>query len=73
MMDDACNIHGIYGICREFVDGTTIRVGFGHPAKSGINFFRRGDELALVNSDTAETVAVRKVISSTLTAPDSLV
>lgn len=72
MMDDACNIHGIYGICREFVDGTTIRVGFGHPQQRGINFFRRGDELALVNSDTAETVAVRKVISSTLTAPDSL-
>ena len=72
MMDDACNIHGIYGICHEFVDGTTIRTGFGHPQQRGINFFRRGDELALVDCETAETVAVRRVISSVLTSPDSL-
>ena len=50
MMDDACNIHGIYGILRGISgDGRELSVGFGHFQQEGILFVKPGDTIAVID------------------------
>ena len=71
MMDDACNIHGIYAIVKE-VSGSTAALTFGHFQQRGINLFRPGDTAAFIAKKNTETLAELRVISSELTDPDTL-
>ncbi len=56
MMDDACNIHGIYGILQGAVDERTLSVTFGHFQQEGICFVKRGDTLAVIDRTKTEVL-----------------
>ena len=71
MMDDACNIHGIYGIVNG-IDGRTLKIGFGHFQQRGIRFFREGDTCALIEQAHAKVIAQLTVTACSLTSPDEM-
>ena len=71
MMDDACNIHGIYGIIRS-AENRVLTVGFGHFQQEGINFLRAGDTVAVIDRRKTETVCTRTVVSSELVSMKEL-
>ncbi len=50
MMDDACNIHGIYGIVCRAESPNILRVGFGHGAQEGMCYIKPGDQVAVIDS-----------------------
>ncbi len=56
MMDDACNIHGIYGILQSAVDERTLSVTFGHFQQEGICFVKPGDTLAIIDRTKTEVL-----------------
>ena len=66
MMDDASNVHGIYNLYRERPSERCIRLGYGHGQQVGINLYRPGDQIALIECETNETRAVATVQKSTL-------
>lgn len=71
MMDDACNIHGIYGIyaSQDKEKKHVITLTYGHGQQRGIAFFRPGDRLAIIDSEHTKTVAEAVVISGELLSP----
>ncbi len=72
MNDDACNIHGIYACCTAQPTADTVICGFGHHQQQGINLFRPGDRVALIDSDCTQTRALRTVVASELRGPNAL-
>ena len=72
MNDDACNIHGIYALCKRLEAPERVICGFGHFQQRGINLCRPGDHVALIDRDTSETICTRYVVSSRLISPDEL-
>ncbi len=56
MLDDAGNFHGIYTIVKE-VSGKTLTLTYGHPQQVGIELFRRGDKVRLVDNRTMQPYA----------------
>lgn len=72
MMDDGCNIHGIYMKCRARESERVISATFGHPQQRGILFCRPGDRVAMLDADRTETICVRTVTAAALTSPDEL-
>lgn len=70
MNDDACNIHGIYALCKRLDSPGTVVCGFGHPQQRGINLFREGDHVAVIDRDSSETLCTRHVVKSELREPD---
>ena len=52
MLDDAGNFHGIYTIVQEKEDEHTVLLRYGHPQQRGINLYRPGDKIRLVNNCT---------------------
>lgn len=72
MNDDACNIHGIYALCKRLEAPERLICGFGHFQQRGINLCRPGDHVALIDRDTSETICTRYVVSSRLISPDEL-
>ena len=46
--------------------------GFGHHQQQGINLFRPGDRVALIDSDCTQTRALRTVVASELRGPNAL-
>ena len=73
MMDDASNVHGIYHLYKEKLSDGSIRLGFGHPQHKGIQTYRIGDSVAVINSETNETKAVGKVLEACLVSPDEII
>lgn len=57
MMDDALNIHGIYMPCNQKLSNNEILLKFGHYQQVGVNIFKAGDRVRLVNNDTLLPVA----------------
>ncbi len=55
MMDDAINIHGIYTIFHQKISETALLVTYGHHQQKGINPFRPGDIVAVIDENTLET------------------
>ncbi len=73
MMDDACNIHGIYLAHAVREDERTFSGGFGHHQQEGINLFRAGDCVALIDRETQEICATLTVRTSVLETEKRLV
>lgn len=68
-VDDALNVHGMYGIVEQLLPDASVLVGFGHPEQSGIVPYQPGDLLHFSDPDTTDEVclaAVREVFH----APD---
>lgn len=69
MLDDAGNIHGTYMRVLEKLDEKTLLLGFGHPQQVGLNLYRPGDMVNLVDNMTMQPVAALEVASSVLWNP----
>ena len=55
MMDDALNIHGIYNIFHKSISDTALLATYGHYQQKGINPYRPGDTVAVIDENTLET------------------
>lgn len=54
MMDDACNIHGIYMPVDRKLDDRKVLLSFGHPQQRGVNIFKPGDKIHLIDNRTLQ-------------------
>lgn len=73
MMDDAGNFHGIYMPIAEKVSDHSLRLRFGHGAQRGVNIFKTGDKVRIVNHETLETVWDFTVKSSVMPSVDEII
>lgn len=69
MMDDACNVHGIYNLYTERETPNTLILGFGHPQQRGIQIYRKGDRVAVIDSEVNQVRAEATVLSAELIDP----
>lgn len=72
MMDDAANIHGIYNLYRKQDSDGSLLLGFGHPQQKGIQAYRKGDLVAVIDSGTNERKAVGRVLDACLESPEEI-
>ncbi len=72
MMDDACNIHGIYSLVKELRSDGTLLLGFGHHQQKGIQLYRPGDLVSVIDSETMEEKVRANVLRAVLTSPDCI-
>ncbi len=72
MMDDAANIHGIYHLYQAKNPDGSLRLGFGHFQQKGMQTYRKGDEVAVIDSETNETRATGRVLEAVLISPDEV-
>ena len=72
MLDDAGNFHGIYTIVKEKTDSHTLRLGYGHFQQRGINLYRPGDRIRLVNNLTMQPYGELTVRESVLLSGECL-
>lgn len=72
MLDDAGNFHGIYTIVQEREDDHTVLLRYGHPQQKGINIFRTGDRIRLVDNLTMMPYREMTVQASVLLSGDCL-
>ena len=72
MMDDACNIHGIYLKDPKKVDENAFVAGFGHFQQVGINIFRKGDEVLITNPKNMKEKQVYTVERSVLLSENEI-
>ncbi len=72
MMDDAMNIHGIYNTVIANDGDKSYRLGFGHFQQRGIQIYRPGDEIAVIDKNTIKTLCRAKVVSASLISPDEV-
>ncbi|MBQ4607753.1 MAG: hypothetical protein IJB15_13670 [Clostridia bacterium] len=72
MLDDAGNFHGIYTIVQEKTDDHTVLLRYGHPQQRGINLYRPGDRIRLVNNHTMLPYAELTVQKSVLLSGECL-
>lgn len=66
MMDDATNIHGMYLPVERKVDERRALLYFGHFQQKGVNIFKPGDAVRLVDNEVLQPYAAFTVKSSTL-------
>ena len=71
MMDDACNIHGIYVKAPQKIGNNTFSATYGHPQLSGVNIFKAGDKVAVIDTETTQPLFVDKVMKSEVSADGS--
>lgn len=64
MMDDACNIHGIYMPVVKKLSDTRVLLRFGHLQQYGVNIFGPGDEIRFVDNETMAPYAYATVKSA---------
>lgn len=72
MMDDAMNIHGIYNPVIKNDGDKSYRLGFGHFQQKGIQIYRPGDEIAVIDKYTMKTLCRANVVSAELISPDEV-
>ncbi|MCX6896850.1 MAG: right-handed parallel beta-helix repeat-containing protein [Verrucomicrobia bacterium] len=65
MLDDACNVHGVYAIAEGLLAPNQLAISFSHFEQLGTVFARPGDRLRLLKRDTLLGYAERKVVSIT--------
>ena len=65
MLDDGCNIHGIYGkiIC---VDKNQITIRLMHGQQKGVNYIKSGNKIAILSSEDYSYKATATAIESVL-------
>jgi hypothetical protein len=56
-LDDATNVHGIYGRVEQRLSATTLLVGLVHTQQKGVSVFGPGDRVALVRRGTLQPYA----------------
>ena len=62
MMDDAMNVHGIYGKVLDTL-GNTVKIGYGHEQQYGVLFCRQGDRIAILDKWTMEKIYEATVLA----------
>lgn len=67
MMDDACNIHGIYLKTQEVLSNNTVLLKLGHFQQYGVNNFKKGDAVKISSPDMRAFERDFTVESATLT------
>ncbi len=72
MMDDAGNFHGIYMPIVERCSDRCLRLRFGHSQQRGVNIFKTGDKIRIVNHETLESVCDFTVKTSTLLSVENV-
>ena len=72
MMDDACNIHGIYNLYQKREAPDTLLLGFGHHQQMGVQTYREGDRVAIIDSTVNEIRAEATVRKAELLSPDRI-
>lgn len=65
MLDDACNVHGVYAIAEGLLGPNQLAISFSHFEQLGTVFARPGDRLRLLKRDTLLGYAERKVTAIT--------
>ena len=73
MMDDACNIHGIYMPVVKKISDTGVLLRFGHFQQYGVNIFKTGDEISFVDNETMHTYAYATVKSAQLVSEKEMI
>lgn len=66
MMDDAVNVHGNYHLYLEREAEDTLILGFGHFQQEGVQTYRVGDMVHVIDSTTNDIKAEAKVVSAEL-------
>jgi len=64
MLDDACNVHGIYAPTEGLVAPNRLAVSFSHFQQLGTAFARPGDRMRLIDSDTLLPYASERQITA---------
>lgn len=64
MMDDACNVHGLYLKAPKKTGEHEITATYGHPQHEGINIFLPGDRVRVLCPETLKETAVYTVVHS---------
>lgn len=72
MMDDAGNFHGMYMPVAEKNSDHSLLLRFGHSQQRGVNIFKTGDKIRLVNHETLEAVCNFTVKKSTLVSTENV-
>ena len=72
MMDDAANIHGIYHLYTEKHSDGSLKLNVGHPQQRGIQTYRKGDRVAVIDGEKNETRAVGTVLEAQLICPTEI-
>lgn len=67
MMDDACNVHGIYLKVDEIIDKNTLLLKLRHFQQFGVNNFQKGDIVEISSPDMREFSANYTVKNAGLT------
>lgn len=52
MLDDSCNVHGVYAIAGDLLSPTRLAISFSHFQQLGTVFARPGDHIRLIKRDT---------------------
>lgn len=72
MMDDAVNIHGNYHLYLERGAEDTLLLGFGHFQQKGVQTYRVGDTVHIIDSKTNDIRAEAHVVSAELISVDNI-
>ena len=72
MMDDAANIHGIYHLYEGKNQDGSLKLGFGHFQQKGIQTYRVGDTVEVIDADDLCVKARGKVLEAALVSPDEV-
>ena len=72
MMDDAANVHGIYHLYQGQESDGTLQLGFGHYQQKGVQPYRTGDRVAVIDSTTNQIRATGQVVRAWLDSTDRL-
>lgn len=62
-MDDATNIHGIYMRIEKILSSTSLLLRLVHYEQYGMDIFKKGQKVELVNAQTVETYSINNVES----------
>jgi hypothetical protein len=65
MLDDSCNVHGVYAIAKGLLAPNQLAISFSHFEQLGTVFARPGDRLRLLKRDTLLGYAEGKVAAIT--------
>ena len=72
MMDDAANVHGIYHLYEGKNADGSLKLGFGHFQQKGIQTYKVGDTVEVIDADDLSVVARGQVLEAELVSPDEI-
>lgn len=73
MLDDACNVHGIYTVINELRGERELTVGFRHFQQYGVMLYRAGDEILFIDRNTMTEYAKATVKTAEFISPREIV